>query len=175
MLNALCAPALIYLVFALTQVIVDLFKSYYNEAFFKFIQMIVFTLLLNVLCARGLGVISWMIVFIPFILMTTITAILILVFGLNPAQGDYTIDVEDTGSDDSNSTVDSISDARSQAHSDISDAVSDCENDSDCHGYARVHHKKKKRHEYFETNFGPPPEMNTTSNFEFAKNMYNRI
>jgi TolA-binding protein len=49
--------------------------------------MIVFTLLLNILCNRGLGIISWLIVFIPFILMTYITAILLYTFGLSPTKG----------------------------------------------------------------------------------------
>ena len=57
--------------------------------------MIIFTLLLNVLCKKGLGIISWFLVFIPFILMTFISVILVMVFGINPAQGDYTVDVED--------------------------------------------------------------------------------
>ena len=57
--------------------------------------MILVTLLLNILCKKGLGTIAWMLVFIPFILMTLISVILIIVFGLNPAEGDYTVDVID--------------------------------------------------------------------------------
>ena len=104
--NKLCSPAIIYLIFALTQVIIDIFKSLYNQAFFKFIQMVFFTLLLHILCSRGLGIVSWIIVFIPFILMTVITTILMLVFGLNPAEGDYTVDVDETGDDDNDDNDD---------------------------------------------------------------------
>ena len=39
------------------------------------------------MCERGLNVISWIIVFIPFILMTYITAVLLYVFGLDPNGG----------------------------------------------------------------------------------------
>tara|TARA_X000000950_G_C13524173_1_gene500904 strand:- start:104 stop:502 length:399 start_codon:yes stop_codon:yes gene_type:complete len=84
MLNKLCPPALLYLGFCLTQIIIDTFKGFYNVAFFKMIVMIIFTLLLNILCQRGLSIISWLIVFIPFILMTYITAVLMFVFGLDP-------------------------------------------------------------------------------------------
>ena len=49
--------------------------------------MIFFTILLHLLCRRGLGVISWMIVFIPFISLSFLTAILLFVFGLNPSSG----------------------------------------------------------------------------------------
>ena len=85
--NNLCAPALFYLVFSLTHVIIDIFKEQYNQSFFKFIVMIFFTILLHLLCRRGLGVISWMIVFIPFISLSFLTAILLFVFGLNPSSG----------------------------------------------------------------------------------------
>lgn len=83
----LCSPALIYLVFSMTQVVVDTIKGLYNVAILKFTMMILFTLLLNILCERGLSVISWIIVFIPFVLMSVITSILLFVFGLDPSTG----------------------------------------------------------------------------------------
>lgn len=86
MLN-LCAPALIYVAFSLTQIIIDTFKGLYNTAFFKVIVMIVITILLNALCQSGMGVVSWIIVFIPFIFMSVIVAILLYVFGLDAATG----------------------------------------------------------------------------------------
>jgi len=90
MLN-LCAPALIYTAFSLTQIIIDTFKGLYNTAFFKLIVMIVITILLNALCQTGMGIISWIIVFIPFIFMSVIVAILLFVFGLDPATGQLNI------------------------------------------------------------------------------------
>ncbi len=86
MLN-LCAPALIYVAFSLTQIIIDTFKGLYNTAFFKAIVMIIITILLNALCQSGMGIISWIIVFIPFIFMSVIVAILLYVFGLDAATG----------------------------------------------------------------------------------------
>ena len=90
MLN-LCAPALIYVAFSLTQVIIDTFKGLYNTAFFKLIVMIIITILLNSLCQAGMGIVSWIIVFIPFIFMSVIVAILLYVFGLDPATGELNI------------------------------------------------------------------------------------
>jgi hypothetical protein len=87
MIMDLCAPALIYVAFSLTQVIIDTFKGLYNTAFFKFIVMIIITILLNALCKSGMGIISWIIVFIPFIFMSVIVIILLYVFGLDPATG----------------------------------------------------------------------------------------
>ena len=83
----LCAPALIYLVFSLTQVIIDTFKGLYNTAFFKIIVMILVTILLNILCKSGMGIISWLIVFIPFIFMSVIITMLLYVFGFDVATG----------------------------------------------------------------------------------------
>ena len=83
----LCAPALIYIAFSLTQVIIDTFKGLYNTAFFKFIVMIIITFLLNALCQSGMSVVSWIIVFIPFIFMSVIVTILLYVFGLDAATG----------------------------------------------------------------------------------------
>jgi ABC-type polysaccharide transport system permease subunit len=90
MLN-LCAPALIYVAFSLTQIIIDTFKGLYNTAFLKIIVMIIITILLNSLCQAGMGIISWVIVFIPFIFMTIIVSILLYVFGLDPSTGKLNI------------------------------------------------------------------------------------
>ena len=70
MLSKLCPPALIYLIFSTTQILIDIFKGFYNTAFLKAWVTMVFTILLNYLCLRGLTTVSWIIVFIPFILMT---------------------------------------------------------------------------------------------------------
>lgn len=87
----LCPPALIYVAFSLTQVIIDTFKGLYNLAFFKVIVMIVITILLNSLCQAGMSVVSWLLVFIPFIFMSVIVAILLYVFGFNPETGELNI------------------------------------------------------------------------------------
>jgi predicted membrane protein len=73
--------------FSFTHIIIDLFKHMYNTAIVKFFIMILFTILLNLMCQRGLSVISWLIVFIPFITMTVITSIVLIVFGLSPSKG----------------------------------------------------------------------------------------
>lgn len=88
---SLCAPALIYVAFSLTQIIIDTFKGLYNTAFFKVIVMVIITILLNSLCQAGMGIVSWIIVFIPFIFMSVIVAILLYVFGLDPATGKLNI------------------------------------------------------------------------------------
>jgi len=85
----LCPPAIIYLIFSITQILIDSYKGLYNTAFMKVIVASMVTLLLNILCEKGLGVVSWIIVFIPFILMTVIVTFLLYYFGLNASTGTF--------------------------------------------------------------------------------------
>lgn len=94
MLN-LCAPAIIYLIFSITQILIDTFKGLYNTAFIKIIVTVMVTILLNILCEKGLSVVSWIIVFIPFILMTVIVSVILYTFGLDVASG--TVDYKNNG------------------------------------------------------------------------------
>jgi hypothetical protein len=100
---SLCAPALIYVAFSLTQIVIDTFKGLYNTAFFKVIVMIIITILLNALCQAGMGIVSWIIVFVPFIFMSIIVAILLYVFGLDPATGN--LNIKCNNCNDTNSTT----------------------------------------------------------------------
>ena len=83
----LCTPAIIYLIFSVTQILIDTFKGLYNTAAIKVIVTIMVTLLLNILCEKDLGFVSWIIVFIPFILMTVIVSVVLYIFGLDAATG----------------------------------------------------------------------------------------
>lgn len=184
-INKLCSPALIYLVFALTQIIIDIFKSLYSQAFFKFIQMVFFTLLLNILCTRGLGIVSWIIVFIPFILMTVITGILMIVFGLDPASGDYTVDVDETGNDkddDENSNNNDNDDSGDEddynKDSNDSNDSNDSSNDKKEKEIIIINQESSKAYKIeglhnYESN--EPPTLNTTSPNLFIKNITKRI
>ena len=94
-LEMFCGPSLLYLGFSIIQIIIDIYKGLYNTTFIKFIVMILFTVFLNILCKSGLTVISWLIVFIPFISMTVITTLLLFVFGLDPARGNLNYQLMD--------------------------------------------------------------------------------
>ena len=83
----ICAPAMIYIAFSLTQVIIDTYKGMINTAVMKFIFMCIIAILLNILCMSGMSIAAWFIVFIPFIFMSVIVSILLFVFGLDPATG----------------------------------------------------------------------------------------
>jgi hypothetical protein len=83
----LCTPAIIYLLFSFTQILIDTFKGLYNTALIKIIVMVMITYLLQILCDRGLNIVSWIIVFIPFILMTVIVTMILYIFGLDASTG----------------------------------------------------------------------------------------
>ena len=83
-LSSICAPALIYIGFSLIQIFIDIYSNKINEAFLKFIFMLIFTLIINILCDLGFVVIAWILVFIPIIMMTIISTLLLQVFGLDP-------------------------------------------------------------------------------------------
>jgi len=85
--SGLCPPALIYLIYSVVQIGIDIIKGYYNTGFVKVWVAFIFTILLNYLCQSGLGIISWIIIFIPFVLMTVIVAVLLFSFGLSPKTG----------------------------------------------------------------------------------------
>ena len=86
-IEGLCVPALIYLIYGTTRVIMDTYKGLFNLAMMQIFITILFTYLLNVLCRGGLGIISWIIVAIPFLLMSVIAVVLLGAFGLDPVTG----------------------------------------------------------------------------------------
>jgi hypothetical protein len=96
-MEQLCAPAIIYLIFSITQIIIDTYNGLYNTALMKLVVMIMVTFLLQILCKRGLNIISWIIVFIPFILMTVIVSLLLYFFGLNATTGSFNYTCKDSG------------------------------------------------------------------------------
>ena len=105
----LCGPAIIYLIFSLTQIIIDIFKGLYNTAFMKTIVMVMVTLLLHILCQKGLSVVSWIIVFIPFIMMTVIVSMLLYIFGLDASTGNLNYKCDNSNANcKKNVTVDSL-------------------------------------------------------------------
>ena len=56
----------------------DVSNGMFNSALLKFFISIILTLLLNYLCDSGMYIISWIIVFVPFVLMSVITSMLLL-------------------------------------------------------------------------------------------------
>lgn len=92
----LCGPAIIYIGFSLIQIIIDIYKEIYNAAFIKFIAMLVMSLIINILCDMGLTVLAWFFVFIPIIMMTIVSTLLLQTFGTSPDTNYMSSKVVDT-------------------------------------------------------------------------------
>ena len=86
MIEKICPPALLYLGFSMIQITIDLFQGDYSTSLLKFIVMLIFTTILNLLCLNGFTKIVWFIVLIPILLLTYISSVLFYVFGINPGK-----------------------------------------------------------------------------------------
>lgn len=148
-LATLCTPALIYIIFSLVQIILDTSKGLYNTALVKFFVSFVFGLLLNLLCKRGLGIISWFIVFIPFILMSIVISILLFVMGLDPSTGTITSNGKNIKNDINKSKLESQFEQLKQDYS----ALSKLENTNTSNTNTdTVKPHKKQDYDYFMNN-----------------------
>ena len=79
----ICLPAIVYSVIVSTQIIIDIFKGYYQYALMKFIIMIIITGLINLLCQRELTSVGWIIVLVPYMYIIFLTFLLLYLFGFN--------------------------------------------------------------------------------------------
>lgn len=83
-LDYLCPPALLYVVFFMINVIIELSEQNYKEAITQTIICVIFTCILQLFCDSNMSIIAWILVFIPIILYTYMVVIIYLVFRMNP-------------------------------------------------------------------------------------------
>tara|TARA_B100000902_G_C27208985_1_gene863266 strand:+ start:246 stop:533 length:288 start_codon:yes stop_codon:yes gene_type:complete len=83
-LTKFCPPATIYFVFMLVHVLVEISNNNHKGATLQLVIGLLMTVLLQLLCIKRMGIISWIIVFIPFIFYTYMMIILYHVFGIYP-------------------------------------------------------------------------------------------
>ena len=81
-----CSTALIYLIFIIIHVVLEMKEQNTKGAILQLLTGIMMTLLLQVLCMRGMTILSWIIVFIPFIFYTYMMVLLYNVFGVEPSE-----------------------------------------------------------------------------------------
>lgn len=91
MIEKICPPALLYLAFSMIQITIDLFQGEYSVSLLKFIVMVIFTTILNMMCLNGLTKVVWFIVLIPLLLLTYISSVMFYVFGVNPGKSDLRV------------------------------------------------------------------------------------
>jgi hypothetical protein len=74
-IDALCPPALLYLLYIVIHVGLDLSLMMFATAAIKIVMGIAGVVILDALCSVDLGVVSWAIVATPFIMVALATAI----------------------------------------------------------------------------------------------------
>ena len=88
-LNYLCPPALIYVVFFMINIVLDLSEAKYKDAVTQLIICSIFTCLLQIFCMANMSLISWLLVFIPIIMYTYMVLLIFLVFRFDPHNKQY--------------------------------------------------------------------------------------
>lgn len=83
-LNYLCPPALLYLVFFLIQIVIEISNENYKQALTQSIICVIFTCILQIFCNANLTLVAWLLVFIPVIMYTYMVLLIFMVFRLNP-------------------------------------------------------------------------------------------
>jgi hypothetical protein len=84
LLDQLCPPSIIFVVFLFIFLTIDIYDNKYKKAFAKMMIGFIIVSLLQVLCLSGLDIISWMIVFLPLIIYTYMTIVIYAAFGMDP-------------------------------------------------------------------------------------------
>lgn len=74
-IDSLCPPALLYLLYITVHVGLDLSLGLYVTAVSKVLMGVAGVLILDALCAVDLGVVSWVIVAVPFIMVALASSI----------------------------------------------------------------------------------------------------
>ena len=84
-IETLCPPAIVFIVFVMVHVIMELYDYKYKRALLKTLLAILVVCLLEALCLSNMSIISWVIVFMPLIIYSYMTLIIFFVFGTNPS------------------------------------------------------------------------------------------
>jgi ABC-type bacteriocin/lantibiotic exporter with double-glycine peptidase domain len=91
MLNYLCPPAILYVVFFMISIVVELSEEKYKTAFTQTIICIVFTCILQLFCMADMSLMAWILVFIPIIMYTYMVLIIFLVFRMSPKENKHIV------------------------------------------------------------------------------------
>ena len=80
----LCTPALLFVFLMMFHLMFELYEQDYSMAFMTLVASILVIICLQILCLGGLGLIAWIIVFMPLIVYSYMGFLLFLVFGPDP-------------------------------------------------------------------------------------------
>ena len=75
LIEDLCPPAFLFLLYVVVHIALDLSLGYYWMAGMKVVTGVIQIFLLNAFCKFDLGVVSWVVISTPFIIMALATSI----------------------------------------------------------------------------------------------------
>ncbi len=90
-LNYLCPPALLYVVFFMISIVAELSEAKYKTAFTQTIICIIFTCVLQLFCMANMSLLAWVLVFIPIMMYTYMVLIIFLVFRMSPSDNKHIV------------------------------------------------------------------------------------
>lgn len=70
MFYSLCPPAFLFLLFGMVHIILAIFNLNYMIGLKYFLLTMLFTTILNYICEKQLSFISWLLILVPFLIMT---------------------------------------------------------------------------------------------------------
>lgn len=87
MLDGLCSPVILYVAFSIAHVVSDLSLGMTGQAVTRSAIAVLIAFVLQLMCERGMSIVSWIIVFIPFVSMGLLTALAVAAFNLGDERG----------------------------------------------------------------------------------------
>jgi hypothetical protein len=85
LLDNLCTPTIVFIVFAIAHLSLEMYDNHYSLALLKGVLAIVMICLLELLCIVKMHLLAWILVFMPLIIYSYMTLIIFSVFGLDPS------------------------------------------------------------------------------------------
>jgi len=84
MLENLCTPAILFIFLMMFHLIFELYDKEYSMALMFVVVAVLVVLCIQILCLSGLGLIAWILVFMPLIVYTYMGFLLFVIFGTDP-------------------------------------------------------------------------------------------
>ena len=94
-METICPPALIYVIYMAIHVVVDIIQGNYNSSLVKIILLFVFGIGLNMLCEAGYMFVAWILIFVPFVLMSLIVVTILFLLKKKETTGNVNSELDE--------------------------------------------------------------------------------
>jgi len=84
MLENLCTPAILFVFLMMFHLMFELYDKEYSMALMFLVASILAIICIQILCLSGLGLLAWILVFMPLIVYSYMGFLLFVIFGTDP-------------------------------------------------------------------------------------------